>query len=334
MGSLSEHAATNSAPTPNSSSQTLETDILIIGAGPAGASLSCFLARYGLKGITISSASGTSPEPRAHMTNSAAFECLRDLDLTVYDECVRLGNAGDMIKNYRWCETMAGEEYARLSSWGAHGARRSDYEMASPCKYIDVPQSLLEPVLVKWSTTHGWRVRWDTKLIDFKEEQDSKSDRKIVARVVDQITGAEHQIRTRFLFGADGGRSVVARQLQLPFTSMPGGALACNVLVRADFGHLMPYREGNLHVSPGLDKDYTFICFTRMVKPWTEWYAYGDSACVNRLNTNTTPGCSHSYQRGLARPYRNIALRNGKMSCQILLATLVSTSRFSTYPTG
>lgn len=31
----------------------IETDLLIVGAGPAGASLACFLASYGTKSIEI-----------------------------------------------------------------------------------------------------------------------------------------------------------------------------------------------------------------------------------------------------------------------------------------
>ncbi|KAL1653415.1 hypothetical protein SLS61_003924 [Didymella pomorum] len=231
-----------------------------MGAGPAGASLSCFLARYGLIGLTISSASGTSPEPRAHPMNSAALECLRDLDPSVYDECIRLGNHGDSIKNNRWAETMAGEEYARVPSWGVHGKRKSDYE-----------GSLLEPVLVKWATAHGWQMRFDTRLVEVIEEKESSSDKKVVARVVDQITGFEYSVRTRYLFGADGGRSLVAEHIDLPFTSMPGGAQAYNVLVRADLGHLMRHQEANIHMLPRLEKDYPFVALARMVKPWAEW---------------------------------------------------------------
>ena len=90
MSSLTSHPITNTPPVPpptTSPGQPLTTDLLIIGAGPAGASLACFLARHNLTGLTLSSASGTSPEPRAHLTNSAALECLRDLDGDVYAEC-------------------------------------------------------------------------------------------------------------------------------------------------------------------------------------------------------------------------------------------------------
>jgi 2-polyprenyl-6-methoxyphenol hydroxylase-like FAD-dependent oxidoreductase len=55
----------------------VETPFLIVGAGPAGASLACFLASHGLTGIMLSAASGTSDTPRAHITNMAAMECLR-----------------------------------------------------------------------------------------------------------------------------------------------------------------------------------------------------------------------------------------------------------------
>lgn len=67
----------------------VETDFLIAGAGPAGASLACFLTSYGecraeaqyrqkidvlgLRGIMISGAPGTAHTPRAHITNMAAM---------------------------------------------------------------------------------------------------------------------------------------------------------------------------------------------------------------------------------------------------------------------
>jgi 2-polyprenyl-6-methoxyphenol hydroxylase-like FAD-dependent oxidoreductase len=167
---------------------------------------------------------------------------------------------------------MAGEEYARNYAWG-NGERKGEYEGVSPCGYLDLPQSLLEPVLVKYATGNGWGVRFDTKLLGFREEDqgDDADGRNIVARVVDQITGIEYDIRTKYLFGADGGRSSVAKILELPFRTLPGGGLAYNVLLKADMTHLMTHREGNLHVSLRMEKDWPFVGVMRAVKPWTEW---------------------------------------------------------------
>lgn len=70
------------------------TDVLIIGTGPAGASLACFLASYGefyilrpnekseinslsfflgIRGIMVSSCPTNADTPRAHITNMAAM---------------------------------------------------------------------------------------------------------------------------------------------------------------------------------------------------------------------------------------------------------------------
>ncbi|KAH4860468.1 hypothetical protein HBH75_036050 [Parastagonospora nodorum] len=258
--------------TSNSTSiHTMSTDYLIIGAGPAGASLACFLARQNLQGLLMSSTPGPAKTPRAHMTNPPALECLRDLDPSLYEECLRLGNGDEVIRHYRWCETMAGEEYARNYAWG-NGERKGEYDCISPCKYLDLPQSLLEPVLLKWASGNGWRVRFDTRLLTFVEEEEGdENGRKILASVVDEVIGVEYKIRTKYLFGADGGRSSVAKILDLPFTTLSGGGFAYNVLLSADMTHLMTHRQGNLHVSLRLEKDYPFVGVMRQVKPWTEW---------------------------------------------------------------
>lgn len=75
------------------STPSFETDLLIVGAGPAGATLAAFLASYGItNGLMISAASGTADSPRAHMTNLSALDALRDLG--VVDQCYKLGTQG------------------------------------------------------------------------------------------------------------------------------------------------------------------------------------------------------------------------------------------------
>lgn len=124
------------------SNEIVKTDLLIVGAGPAGAALACFLASYGwclystssqdtfadialcpgLTGIMISAALGTADTPRAHVTNMAALECLRDIDLE--KQCIEAGASGDHMIHTRWCHSMAGEEYARLYSFGNDPKRK------------------------------------------------------------------------------------------------------------------------------------------------------------------------------------------------------------------
>jgi hypothetical protein len=52
----------------------LETDVLIIGAVPAGTSVADFLARDGISTLMISSASSTAKELRVRFTNLATMD--------------------------------------------------------------------------------------------------------------------------------------------------------------------------------------------------------------------------------------------------------------------
>ncbi|KAF5006061.1 hypothetical protein FDECE_7543 [Fusarium decemcellulare] len=247
----------------------VETEFLIVGAGPAGASLACFLSSYGLKGIMISSAPGTANTPRAHITNMAALECLRDIGLD--KELNAIASNGNHMVHTRWCHSMAGEEYARIHSWGNAPSRKGDYELASPCNPVDLPQTLLEPVLVRHATLNGFKARFDTTLLSFKEHDPTG---RITANLRDNISGLEYQIHTKYLFGADGARSQVVKQLDLPLSIKPGQGMAINILVKADLSHLVQHRQGNLHwvMQPGKEHpDFGWMGIVRMVKPWHEW---------------------------------------------------------------
>lgn len=107
----------------------VKTDLLIVGAGPAGAALACFLAAHGRTGIMISAASGCAETPRAHITNMAALECLRDIGLD--KQCIDAAAAGHNMTHTRWCHSMAGEEYARLYSWGNDPKRKASESLLS-----------------------------------------------------------------------------------------------------------------------------------------------------------------------------------------------------------
>ncbi|KAL1980673.1 hypothetical protein VTN96DRAFT_3653 [Rasamsonia emersonii] len=249
--------------------RAVETEFLIVGAGPAGASLACFLASYGLKGIMISAAPGTANTPRAHITNMAALECLRDIGLD--QELHNLSSKGHCMIHTRWCHSMAGEEYARIHSWGNAPDRKGDYELASPCTPVDLPQTLLEPVLVRHATLNGFKTRFNTTLLSFEEDAETGL---ITATVRDNVSNLEYQVRTKYLFGADGARSQVVKQLDLPLSIKPGQGLAINVLVKADLSHLVEHRRGNLHWVMQPDREHPefgWMGIVRMVKPWHEW---------------------------------------------------------------
>lgn len=247
----------------------VDTPFLIVGAGPAGASLACFLGEHGLKGIMIAAAPGTAQTPRAHITNMAGLECLRDAGLEA--ACVQASAGGTSMEHTRWCRTMAGDEFARVYSWGNDPRRHGDYADASPCAHVDLPQTELEPVLTTRAVHRGWTLRFHTRLLAVARPAPDV----VVSEVRDDVTGATYRIRSKYLFGCDGARSQVVRELRIPLDKKPGQGLALNVLVKADMSHLIPDRRtGNLHWVFQPEKDYPpwgWAGIVRMVKPWKEW---------------------------------------------------------------
>ena len=122
---------------------------------------------------------------------------------------------------------------------------------------------------MRYATLNGFKCRWDTELVSF--EQDEKG---VTTTLLDKISQTTLQVRSRYLFGADGARSKIVRQAQIPLIRRPGQGFAVNVLMHADMSHLMEHRKGNLHwiLQPNLETpEWGWIGCMRMVKPWYEW---------------------------------------------------------------
>jgi 2-polyprenyl-6-methoxyphenol hydroxylase-like FAD-dependent oxidoreductase len=247
----------------------IETTFLIIGGGPAGASLACFLAAHHFTGILIDTDSGTTRTPKAHITNCAALECLRDIGLE--EEARRNGMPNEQLEHYRWGHDMAGVEYARVRAWGNHPEQKGHYEDVTPCTTIDLPQTLLEPILIQRAIASGWTVRYDSVFEKFERASPTS---RITSTILDKLTGQTYQISSKYLFGCDGARSPIMRQLEIPLHRQPGQGLAFNILVDIDLSKHIRSRMGNLHwcLTPEIEHPpWGFAAIVRAVKAWNQW---------------------------------------------------------------
>ncbi|KAH7351470.1 FAD binding domain-containing protein [Pyrenochaeta sp. MPI-SDFR-AT-0127] len=247
---------------------TITIDLLIIGAGPAGLSLACFLGSYGLKGMVVSNARSTADTPRAHLLNAAATDCLRDIGLDT--ECFSHGTHEDEISQVRWAYSMIGEEYSRVTAWGYDPQRTGDYRAASPSLPVDIPQTLLEPILLRYASQNNFDCRFAVEFIGYEEEASGH----VVTTLRDLLLGQNFTVRSKYLFGADGARSQVVKQAGLPLVASPAKGLAINVLVDVDMSHLVENKRGSLHwlMQPDVEHpSFDWLCICRLIKAHDQW---------------------------------------------------------------
>ncbi|KAI0391448.1 FAD binding domain-containing protein [Xylariaceae sp. FL0594] len=260
-----------------------EVDYLIVGAGPAGASLAAFMAQNGLKGICISKAPGTADTPRAHVFNPFALETLRDLGIEA--DARGHGVQGEAFKYFRWVRSIVGEEYGKVQAWGAHPDTQRDVLKASPCDYIDLPQSYLEPILLRYASSRGFHFKYSTELVEVHDVPGGSST-DTLCTLLDTVTQQAFQVRAKYVFGADGARSKVAQVLGLQYDTLARKGVAMNVLFRADLGHLMTIgkeRWAGLHSVIQPDNFPGVVPLLRCIRPWNEWILVCNAPEENEL---------------------------------------------------
>ncbi|WAB83012.1 FAD-dependent monooxygenase [Microcella daejeonensis] len=244
----------------------IETDVLVVGSGPAGASAAMFLATHGIRTHVITKYSWTANTPRAHITNQRAMEIFRDMGIEqqVLAEAVPHHLMGDTV----FCTSLTGEELGRMHTWGTSPARHADYEAASPSLNCDLPQNLLEPILIRTAAERGAVVRFSTEFVSFEQD-----DEGVTVIVRDRLTGEEYGIRARYLIGADGARSVVAAQAGLEYEGRMDIAGSMNITFTSDLSHLVAHRPSVLYwvLQPGSNIGGIGMGLVRMVRPWNEW---------------------------------------------------------------
>jgi 2,4-dichlorophenol 6-monooxygenase len=244
----------------------LETDVLVIGSGPAGGAAAVALATLGVHHMVITKYRWTANTPRAHITNQRTVEIFRDLGIEA--DVLAQGTPHALMGDTVFCTSLAGDELGRVRTWGTHPAREADYVQASPSPNCDIPQTLLEPIIIGHAASLGSRIRFDTEYVGLAQDADG-----VTVQVRDRVTGAEFRIRAKYVIGGDGGRSAVAADIALPFEGEMDVAGSMNIVFHADLSKYVEHRPSVLYwvLQPGADIGGIGLGLVRMVRPWNEW---------------------------------------------------------------
>lgn len=245
-----------------------ETDVLVVGAGPMGATTALALARCGVRVQMVNRHNWTATTPRAHITNQRAVEVLRDLGVEA--DTRREATPWEWMGDTLFTTSLAGPEIARLRTWGSGDKRVGDYIQGSPCPMLDIPQDKMEPILVKHAAAQGAALSFNTEYLG--HEQD---DAGVTVNLRDVLTGRERQVRARYLVGADGARSKVLEDAGLKVEGQLSRAATAYVLFKADLTRYAAHRPSILYwiVTSNAAFGEIGMGLLRAVDPWHRWIA-------------------------------------------------------------
>lgn len=248
--------------------EAFDADVLVVGAGPAGATTALALATYGVRVHVVSRYNWLADSPRAHITNQRTMEVLRDLGLE--EEAYRYATPWKLMGDSLFTTSLAGEELVRIRAWGTGEERKGDYLQGSPCELLDIPQPLIEPILFKNAAERGATFACNTEYLSHVQDESG-----VTVQLRDRLTEREYTMRARFLVGADGAKSKVLEDAGLAVEGQLARAGTTYAIFNADLTRYVEHRPSILHwiVTPNAAFGEIGFGLLRAVKPWTQWIA-------------------------------------------------------------
>ncbi|CAM4099713.1 FAD-dependent monooxygenase [Acinetobacter pragensis] len=243
-----------------------DTDVLIVGTGPAGSTLGLALASYGIKVQLFTQFNWLANSPRAHITNQRAMEVLRDLG--VEEQVKAIATPWEAMGESLITTSLVGEEIARMSAWGTGDERHGDYVKGSPCPLVDLIQPKMEALLVKNAGERGAIYHFNTEYLSHVQDEHG-----VTATFMNRITQQEFSLRAKYLVGMDGARSKIAEELDLPLEGVMSRAGTVYVTFNADLSEYVKHRPAILQwiVNPEAGFGDIGMGLLRAISPWNEW---------------------------------------------------------------
>jgi 2-polyprenyl-6-methoxyphenol hydroxylase-like FAD-dependent oxidoreductase len=180
----------------------MDTDVLIVGAGPTGLMLANQLGRRGIRAMIVDRHSGPAQQTRAMAVHARTLEIYSKLGIA--ERALALGKQGNAAN--MWAE---GKRRARIPI-GDIGKSLSPFPFV-----LMLGQDDNERIMGERLRDWGMAVQWNTELVSFEQAPDR------VTATLKQPDGVTRKLIAAYIAGCDGGHSTVRERSGITFPGAP-----------------------------------------------------------------------------------------------------------------
>ena len=179
--------------------------VLIVGAGPAGATAALLLAEHGIDTLVIEQRVAPSTHPAAHVLSTRTLEIFRGLGLE--HDVRRLSSRIYELRDIIYATSLTGPELGRITIYDPESTEAQLLQTLSPTRAVNLSQHVLGPLL--------WERLQACKRVEFQRGWVYQSHRETADGVEVRVTGPdgadEWAATGRYLIAADGAGSPIRR---------------------------------------------------------------------------------------------------------------------------
>jgi 2-polyprenyl-6-methoxyphenol hydroxylase-like FAD-dependent oxidoreductase len=233
------------------------TPVLIVGGGPCGLMLANELGRRGIDVVLVDEKPGTAFNPQANATQARSMEHYRRLGFA--NEIRAAGLPVDYPTDVAYFTRYAGFELARFQLPSSGKAAELVKGLSGSWSAAELPhrvsQKFVEQILRRQAEQlSGVQLNYGWRLAGYSEQ-----DNGITAELEPVSGGPRRVIRSVFLVGADGPRSLVRQSLGISYGGMTG--------IQRDFmgGRMLAIylRAPGFYAAVPHPKAWMYNCFNR-----------------------------------------------------------------------
>ena len=184
--------------------------VLIVGAGPAGATAALLLAEHGIDTFVVERRAAPPTHPAAHMLSTRTLEIFRELGLE--HDVRRLSSRIYELRNIVYATSLTGPELGRITLYDPESTEAQLLQTVSPTRGVNLSQHVLASLL--------WDQLEACKRVEFQRGSVYQTHRETSDGVEVQATGpdgdGEWVATGRYLIGADGAGSQCPAHMRNP----------------------------------------------------------------------------------------------------------------------